>query len=46
MFWIELLVESNIVSSNKTRKIYKEFDEVVAMIVASIKTLRSQLPKK
>ncbi len=30
----------------KKTKLYKEFDEVVAMIVASIKTLRFQLPKK
>lgn len=40
MFWIELLIESEIVPGKKLAALYSDIDEVVAMTVASIKTLR------
>ena len=39
-YWLELLVESHIVSKDRVAVLLKETDEIVAMIVASIKTLR------
>ena len=43
MFWIELLIEAEIVPSKKLTALYGDIDEIVAMTVASIKTMR---PKK
>lgn len=40
MFWIELLIESDIVAERKLSSLYKDLDGIVAMTVASIKTLR------
>ncbi|HEY2847732.1 MAG TPA: four helix bundle protein [Pyrinomonadaceae bacterium] len=42
MFWIELLIESEIVSPNKLKVLYSDIDEVVAMVVSSIKTIRAK----
>ena len=42
MYWLELLVESDLVAAEKVRELSKEADELVAMTVASIKTLRSR----
>lgn len=42
MFWIELLIESAIVPESKLRKLYADIDEIVAMTVASIRTLRAK----
>ena len=42
MYWLELLVEANIASAGAVREISKEANELVAMTVASIKTLRSK----
>jgi four helix bundle protein len=42
MFWIELLIESEIVSENKLKMLYSDIDEIVAMVVTSIKTLRAK----
>ena len=41
-YWLELLVEAEIVSQNQITGIYKEADEILAMTVASIKTLRNR----
>ena len=41
-YWLELLVEAEIVPQNQIAGIYKETDEILAMTVASIKTLRAR----
>jgi len=41
-YWLELLVEAGIVPQNQITSIYKETDEILAMTVASIKTLRNR----
>ena len=41
-YWLELLVEAEIVPQNQTASIYKETDEILAMTVASLKTLRNR----
>ena len=40
MFWIELLIESEIVVENRLASLYNDVDEIVAMTVSSIKTLK------
>jgi four helix bundle protein len=40
IYWLDLLVDGSIVSSNHASALRKEADELVAMTVASIKTLR------
>jgi four helix bundle protein len=41
MYWMELLVEAGLVSEAKLRNLMNEMNEVVAMTVVSIKTLRA-----
>ncbi len=41
MYWLELLIEAGFVREERLAELKKDFNEVVAMIVASIKTLRS-----
>lgn len=38
-YWLELLVEAEIIPQNQIAGVYKETDEILAMTVASIKTL-------
>ncbi len=40
LYWMELLIESEIVSEAKLSSLMAETNEIVAMTVASIKTLR------
>lgn len=40
LFWLELLVESGLVPESRLSDLMKETDEIIAMTVASIKTLR------
>jgi len=42
LYWLELLIESNIISENRLADLQKEMNEITAMVVASIKTLRSK----
>lgn len=42
LYWLELLIESNIISENKLSALMNEISEIVAMTVSSIKTLRSK----
>ncbi|MBL7959387.1 four helix bundle protein [bacterium] len=42
MYWMELLVESRIVSGDKMKELIKETDEIISMTVSSIKTLRNK----
>jgi four helix bundle protein len=41
-YWLEILVEAGLVSQNQIASIYQETDEILAMTVASIKTLRAR----
>lgn len=41
-YWLEILVEAELVSQNQVADIYKEAGEILAMTVASIKTLRNR----
>jgi four helix bundle protein len=41
LYWMELLIESGLVPANKLTSLMSEINEIVAMTVASIKTLRS-----
>ena len=42
IYWLELLVEAKIVTEIEVAELMKETNEIVAMIVASIKTLRGR----
>jgi len=42
-YWLELLVESGTVEEGRIAELLKESNEITAMIVASIKTLRGKL---
>ncbi|MBL8089133.1 MAG: four helix bundle protein [Anaerolineales bacterium] len=41
-YWLELLVESEIIPEEQIKNIYKETDEILAMTVASLRTLRNR----
>ncbi|HLO32071.1 MAG TPA: four helix bundle protein [Anaerolineales bacterium] len=40
-YWLELLVEAEIIGQDQMADIYRETDEILSMTVASIKTLRN-----
>ena len=42
LYWLELLIESEIVSANKLSILMSDINEIVAITVSSIKTLRSK----
>ena len=42
IYWLELLIEANIVREARVAELMKETNEIVAMTVASIKTLRGR----
>jgi four helix bundle protein len=42
IYWLELLVEAKIVPESRIRDLIQEADEIVAMTVSSIKTLRGR----
>ena len=41
-YWLEILVEAGLVPQAQISDIYKETDEILAMTVASLKTLRGR----
>ena len=41
-YWLELLVEAELVPQEQIQSMYKETDEILAMTVASLKTLRNR----
>ena len=43
-YWLELLVEAELIPQNQITDIYRETDEILAMTVSSIKTLRNRKP--
>jgi hypothetical protein len=42
---MELIVESGMLPENQTRNLHKEASEILAMTVASLKTLRNRKSK-
>lgn len=46
LYWMELLVEANIVSAAKLADLQQENTEILAMTVPSIKTLRARTNRK
>jgi len=42
LYWLELLVEADLVPEARLRELMQETDEITAMIVSSIKTLRKR----
>lgn len=43
LYWMELLVEAGLVAEIRLADLMREADEIVAMVVASIKTLRARV---
>jgi four helix bundle protein len=44
LFWLEYIVESGMMPENKLSALITEYNEIVAMIVASLKSLRQKSP--
>ena len=42
-YWLELLVESDIINQQQFTPIYRELKEIIAIITASINTLKNNL---
>jgi four helix bundle protein len=42
IYWLELLIEAEIVPESRLQELIGELDEILAMTVASIKTLRAR----
>ena len=42
IYWLDLLIESKIVEPSRVDSLLRETNEIVAMVVASIKTLRGR----
>jgi len=45
MDWLELLMESGIVEAGLLTDLFKEADEITAILVTSAKTLKSRIKK-
>lgn len=41
LFWMELLVDNHLVSATRLRDLMKEGDEILAIVVSSVKTVRA-----
>ena len=46
MYWIELLTESGLIKADLVSDLKNEFDQIVAMVVSSQKTLRINRPDR
>jgi four helix bundle protein len=46
LYWMELLVEAGLVPDSRLRPLMQEMNEILAMTVASLKTLRARHPKR
>jgi four helix bundle protein len=42
LFWLELLIESGVMSSTRLAALMAETNEIIAMVIASLKTLRAK----
>lgn len=45
LYWLELLVESEIVPASRLASLMQEIDELIAIVVASLKTVKSRRRK-
>ena len=45
MYWMELIVEAELMKEELIRDLYREADEVLAMVVASIRTAKRRKPR-
>ena len=46
LYWMEMLVEAEIMPREKLEALMKEANEIVAILTASVKTARASLPRK
>jgi len=46
IYWMEMLIEAGIMSQDDLNELISEANQLVAIFTASVKTARSQLPKK
>jgi len=46
LYWLELLIEARLVPDNQLADLMKETNEIVAMTIASLKTLRARQNRK
>src|SRR5450759_1918073 len=46
IYWLEILEESELVNSDRVTIIKKEIDEILSIVVASLKTLREKVNRK
>jgi four helix bundle protein len=42
MYWMELIIEAGLIEEKQISDLYKEANEILAMVVASIKTARKR----
>lgn len=42
MYWMELIVESGMMEDSRISDLYSEANEIISMLVSSIKTARSK----
>ena len=42
MYWMELIIETGLMKEDRISDLYQEADEILSMVVASIKTARSK----
>ena len=45
-YWLEILEESGLVQSDRIELIKKELNEILSIVVSSIKTLKSKIPNR
>lgn len=46
MYWLEILADAELAPKEQIRELYKETSEILAMTIASIKTLRNRSQSK
>jgi four helix bundle protein len=46
LYWMELIVEAGLMPTNKLQSLMVEANEIIAMVVTSLKTLRSKSPSE
>lgn len=44
LYWLEIIEESGLLNSNKISLLKKEVNEILSIVVSSIKTMRSKIP--
>lgn len=46
LYWMELLIDANLISERKLRSLMNEVNEILAMVVASVRTMRRRVPNR